>query len=279
MEGAQDVKRTVAAFASVVSSAVTLCWPALSSAQMEAFKGGGVKIVTTASGRPSKTGTGFVVGQTPGATYIITAAHVVEAADRVTVQFHPGDTVPMEGRARSIEAGNPQGLALVVVSGSAPSSVIPLPLASEAAVSGGETIAVIGHQNSVGDWGVITGTIGSRQGREIRIQAPIEQQKSGGVLLRSQRVLGLITTTLGAFANAITVRGIQDYLDGALPPGVLGSAPSIPSPPPVANPEPLPIKPAPQTPLAHSSPAPNRCSPPTKPTKSSRNATPARRWW
>ncbi len=154
----------------------------------------------------------------------------------------------MEGRARSIEAGKPQGLALVVVSGSAPSSVIPLPLASDAAVSGGESIAVIGHQNSAGDWGVITGTIGSRQGREIRIQAPIEQQTSGGPLLRNERVLGLITTTLGAFANAITVRGIQDYLDGALPPGVLGSAPSIPPTPPVAKPEPTPIKPAPVAP-------------------------------
>ncbi|MFM9882144.1 MAG: formylglycine-generating enzyme family protein [Burkholderiales bacterium] len=95
---------------------------------------------------------------------------------------------------------------------------------------------------------MITGTIGSRQGREIRIQAPIEQQTSGGPLLRNQRVLGLITTTLGAFANAITVRGIQDYLDGALPPGVLGSAPSIPSTPPVAKPEPPPIKPAPVDP-------------------------------
>jgi formylglycine-generating enzyme required for sulfatase activity len=107
-----------------------------------------------------------------------------------------------------------------------PADVQPLPLAIESTFSGGESVTAIGHQASTGDWGVITGTVSSRKGREIVIQAPIEEQASGGPVFHDNRVLGLVVSTRGNFGYAITARAVQDYVEGF---GVVPGKASVPS--------------------------------------------------
>jgi formylglycine-generating enzyme required for sulfatase activity len=196
----------------VVGAGIAILLHGVGLAQVSSFKPGVVKI--TVSSPSLKRGAGFVVARTANVTYIVTAAHVVERADKISVQFFPGELAPVTARTRHVEDGNPQGMALLAVSGSIPDTVFALPLATETNISGGENIAAIGHQASVGDWGVITGTVSSRRGREIVIQAPIGEQTSGGPVFFNNRVLGLVVTTLGNFGHAITARAVYDYLDG-----------------------------------------------------------------
>jgi formylglycine-generating enzyme required for sulfatase activity len=218
----------------VLGAAVAVLWQSAGLAQVASFKPGVVKIMVLSPAL--KTGAGFVIARTPNVTYIVTAAHVVERADKISVQFLSPESAPVSARTRHVEAGNPQGMALLEVSGPVPADVQPLPLASESTFSGGESVTVIGHQASTGDWGVITGTVSSRKGREIVIQAPIEEQASGGPVFHDNRVLGLVVSTRGNFGYAITARAVQDYVEGF---GVLAGRSTVtaekPSPKPTAE--------------------------------------------
>ncbi len=193
---------------------------------IESLLPGIVKIV--ASGAAAKTGTGFVVARTKSDTYIVTAAHVVEGADRISVFFYDRPSKAIPGTASHIQASDPRGLALVTVSGPVPPSVTPLALASDVRMSRGESVKGVGHQASHGDWGVISGGVASREGSLIRIQAPVEQQTSGGPVILEGRVVGVFVSQQPNVGIAITALAVRDYLDGALPPGVQAAAPPTP---------------------------------------------------
>ena len=230
--GAQP-RRVVSVFVkcAVLVVAVAVLSLSVGLAQVSSFKAGVVKI--SVSSPALKSGVGFVIARTPNLTYIVTAAHVVEGADKISVRFFPGESAAVAAATRHVEDGNPQGMALLEVSGPVPAEVVPLPLASESTVSGGESVTVIGHQASTGDWGVITGTVSSRKGREIVIQAPIEEQASGGPVFHDNRVLGLVVSTRGNFGYAITARAVQDYVEGF---GVLAGRSTVTAEKPVAKP-------------------------------------------
>jgi formylglycine-generating enzyme required for sulfatase activity len=207
-------RRVVSVFVkyAVLVVAVGFLWHSTGLGQVASFKSGVVKIMVSSPAR--KTGAGFVIARTSNVIYIVTAAHVVERADKISVQFFSPESTPVSARTRHVEAGNPQGMALLEVSGPVPPDVQALPLANESTFSGGESVTAIGHQASTGDWGVITGTVSSRKGREIVIQAPIEEQASGGPVFHDNRVLGLVVSTRGNFGYAITARAVQDYVEG-----------------------------------------------------------------
>jgi formylglycine-generating enzyme required for sulfatase activity len=154
-----------------------------SFAEVSALCTGVVKIVV---GSPvTKTGAGVIVRRDASEAWIVTAAHVVTRADKISVQFFgAGRSFPAE--VKNIEFENQaQGLALLRVAGTLPAEVIALPLATELVVAGGEQVYMIGHQASIGDWGILTGATSGRKGREIVIQAPIQEQTSGGPVIGS----------------------------------------------------------------------------------------------
>jgi formylglycine-generating enzyme required for sulfatase activity len=197
--------------------------------QVASIKAGVVKIVTAPG---SKTGTGIVVRRDPDEAWIATAMHVVSNADKISVLFQ-GAGKSWTAEAKNIEFDNPaQGLALLRVAGQLPAEVIALPLATDLAVSGGEQVNVIGHQPSTGDWGVLTGTISGRKGRELVIQVPIQEQTSGGPVIVNGRVVGLVQRRdpSGQFGYAVTAQAIKEYVDGNQV--SLAAAPSTPPPPP-----------------------------------------------
>jgi formylglycine-generating enzyme required for sulfatase activity len=188
-----------------------------------------VKIVTAPG---SKTGTGIVVRRDADEAWIVTAMHVVSNADKISVQF-PGAGKVWTAEAKNIEFDNPaQGLALLRVAGTLPAEAVALPLATDVAVSGGEQVTIIGHQPSTGDWGVLTGTISGRKGRELVIQVPIQEQTSGGPVIVNGRVVGLVQRRdpSGQFGYAVPAQAIREYVDGNQV--SLAAAPSTPPPPP-----------------------------------------------
>lgn len=192
---------------------IAVPWPASGADKVASSKAGVVKIVTAPG---SKTGTGIVVRRDADEAWIVTAMHVVSDADKISVRF-PGVEQSWTAEAKNIEFDNPaQGLALLRVSGSLPAQVVALPLAGDVAPSGGEEVTIIGHQPSTGEWGILMGTVSRRKGRELVIQAPIQEQASGGPVIVDGRVVGLVQRRdpSGQFGYAVTAHSIREYLDG-----------------------------------------------------------------
>jgi S1-C subfamily serine protease len=192
-------------------------WATPSLAQVSALRTGVVKIVV--SSPVAKTGAGVIVRRDANEAWIVTAAHVITDADKLSVQFFGvGGTLTAE--VRHVEDENPaQGLALLRVAGTLPANMTALPLATEVTVEGGEQINMIGHQASIGNWGILSGNVSGRKGREIVIQAPIQEQTSGGpVILRDRviRVIGLVQRKdpSGSFGYAVTAQAIREYVEG-----------------------------------------------------------------
>jgi formylglycine-generating enzyme required for sulfatase activity len=273
--------------------ALAAAWSAPGAAQLSSIRAGVVKILVTSP--VSKTGAGIVVRHDADEAYLITAAHVVAGADTISVEF-PGVGRSWKAEARNIEFDNPtQGLALLQVTGTLPSDVVALPLATDIALYGGEQVTIIGHQPSTGDWGVLTGTVSGRKGRELVIQAPIQEQTSGGPVIVDGRVVGLVQSRdpSGQFGYAVTAQAIREYMAGnrvSLLPGPSAPPPAAPEkalpatptperqePRPAASAAPPPAAPPPAAPTAPPPPAPPPAAPtaPPPPAKPSEPAASA----
>jgi S1-C subfamily serine protease len=151
-------------------------WATSSLAQVSALRQGVVKIIVSAP--VASTGAGIIVRRDAEEAWIVTAGHVVTGAEKIAVQFF-GVGGSMTPEVRNVEYENQaQGLALLRVAGNLPASVSALPLATERTVAGGEQVTIIGHQTSIGPWGILAGVVSGRKGREIVIQAPIDDGTS-----------------------------------------------------------------------------------------------------
>ncbi len=206
-----------------------LTFPVLTMADISYVRSGVVKITVNAPA--SKAGAGIVVCRTRDDAYIVTAAHVVSGADDTAV-WPAGVPKSSSAEVMNIEIGNPtQGLALLRVP-RAPKQLSALELSAEP-VDQGSQVDVIVHQSSTGEWGILSGTVAKIQGRELVIQAPVEEQASGGPVLFEGRVAGLMQRKdpSGKFGFAVTAPTIREYVVG-FPPVVDACPnlrPSIPS--------------------------------------------------
>ena len=225
--------------------------PAPGRAQVAEIRAGVAKILVITPA--SKTGAGIIVGQDADGADIVTAAHVVSGADKIVVQFF-GLARSWPAEVRNIEHENvTQGLALLRVAGPLPAEVRALPLAVEVTAAALAQVSVIGHQSATGDWGVLAGIVSGRKGRELIIQAPIQEQTSGGPVILGGRVVGLVQRKdpSGAFGYAITAQAIREYAQGlqvALAPSPSRvPAPVEPTPQPVITPAPAPKPPPVET--------------------------------
>ena len=190
---------------------------------VERLKSGVVKITAT-EGNKKKIGTGFIVKLAPDFIHIVTAAHVVSGDPQPNVQFFSRQDVPVRAQVKHAEGGDEEtGMALLAIRGkdNIPTGLAALPLATATRVSGGEDIMVIGHPRGAGDWAIIKGTIASRLGRHVTVNANIDEGNSGGPIIHSGQVVGLIG---GAqqYGKGITIGTVREYLEGH---GVLGQAP------------------------------------------------------
>lgn len=198
---------------SIALLAATIAWPLPGRAQIDEIRHGVAKIV---AGPPEeKTGAGIVVRRDAEGIYVVTAAHVVSGSDKITVQFL-GAEKSWDAEVRHIESDNlAQGLALLHVAGSVPAEVRALAL-TDVDVPVGDQVNIVGHQASTGDWSVLVGTVSSRVGRETVIQAPVEEQASGGPVVFNGNVIGLVQRSAprGSFGYAVTSAALREYVKG-----------------------------------------------------------------
>ncbi len=94
---------------------------------------------------------------------------------------------------------------------------------------------------------MLAGTFSGRRGRELVIQAPIQEQTSGGPVFVDGRVIGLVQRRdpSGSFGYAVTAQAIREYLGG----NQVSLAGARSTPPRPAEEKPVPISPLPPRPV------------------------------
>ncbi|MBX3329909.1 MAG: SUMF1/EgtB/PvdO family nonheme iron enzyme [Nitrospira sp.] len=208
---------------------------------IEGLKSGVVRITAT-EGNKTKVGTGFIVKLAPEIAYIVTAAHVVAGDSRPKIQFFTQQDVQIQATVKHIEGSDDvTALALLVIRGKAniPSGLAAMSLAISARFAGADEVIVIGHPRQAGEWSVLTGAIVSRQGRYVTIDANIDEGNSGGPIIHSGHVVGVIG---GAqrYGKGVTIGTVHEYLEGH---GILIQAPATQSAATSQTPLPKTIKP------------------------------------
>ena len=217
---------TLAIFISV-SLLLLLISPTPSQSQtLEDLKAGVVKITATV-GKQDRIGTGFIVTIEDETAYIVTASHVVEGA-ALTVNFYPKPDVPHPGKVKAMDGGDPKGLAVVLVQGSLPMGIRPLPLGSNVRIKGGESITLIGFPRSIGvQWAIASGIISGQKGLDLIIAGSVAQEgNSGGPILLYDRVVGVLTEIQEDFGYGVPSSITQFALKGW---GVIASTDFPPS--------------------------------------------------
>lgn len=209
------------------------------------LKAGVVKITAT-EGDKTKVGTGFIVKLDSDIVYIVTAAHVVSGDAQPRVQFFPQEDVSVQAMVRHSEGGDEvTGLALLVMRGknNIPSGLTVLTLASASRLSGNEEIVVIGHPRGACDWSILRGGIASRKGRYMTLDANIDEGNSGGPIIHSGEVVGLVGGVT-RYGRGVTAGSVREYLEGhgidtrEAPPAAVASGliPTIPIKPEKSDP-------------------------------------------
>lgn len=166
-------------------------------------KKGVVKITAQGEGQQSKVGTGFIVRLDKDASYIVTAAHVVEGDPKPTVTFFSSPQQSFVAQVVGIEGGDPQGLAALRVTGAIPEDVVALLLDLTTKVVGGEALTFIGFPRTLPPWTVSTGSLSGMKGPTLAFQALVEEGHSGGPLLLNGQVIGVVSDTSGRLGYAV----------------------------------------------------------------------------
>ena len=177
-------------------------------------KKGVVKITAQVEGK-NRVGSGVVVKVEEDHVYIVTASHVIEGDQHPNVFFFSAPHRPFRARVLGLEGGNPAGLAALLVEGKIPPDLLALNLDQTAAVSGGESITLIGFPRVEGSlWAVTTGTLSGRRGSAISFSGAADEGNSGGPVLFQGKVVGIVTEVGAKFNTAVPAVVARFALDG-----------------------------------------------------------------
>lgn len=175
----------------------------VSAQKPESLKKGVVKITVTTFEGGKKTGTGFVVSQEATSVSIVTASHVVEGGREIDVEFFTDRGRLFQAKVMGMEGGDPQGLAILSISGETPEDVLVLRMNPSVPVRAGDPLTTIGFPNAGGPWAVSKGEIVGRKGKVITFSGAIEEGNSGGPLLKEGEVIGVVAEARLPFAAAV----------------------------------------------------------------------------
>jgi formylglycine-generating enzyme required for sulfatase activity len=181
------------------------------------LQSGVVKLTAKPPQGTANVGTGFIVRVDKEAAYIVTAAHVVAGDQHPRVEFFTKRNLPVTAEVLGLEGDDEvRGLALLVVRGTEnlPRGIMALSLATTARLSGGEDILLIGFPRNAGPWAIVKGNISSRQGRDIFFSPSIDSGHSGGPIFQGGKVVALVGAGSQSVGRGVTVRSVQDYIEG-----------------------------------------------------------------
>jgi len=183
---------------------VILLYPHPTEAQLiENVKPAVVKIVARVNGK-TKVGTGTIVRIEKESAYIVTASHVVEGDPSPKVEFYTQRNHYASARIVGIEGGDDRGLAGLLVEGTLPAGITPMPLNTQLDVQPGDAVTLVGFPRMAGvPWAVTKGETVGRKGRDLVFSSPVDEGSSGGPLLKDNQVIGIVTEVGSPFAYAV----------------------------------------------------------------------------
>jgi len=159
-------------------------------------------------------GTGFIVGLVSDTAYILTVSHVVANDPAPNVEFF-GQTREFKARVLGIEGQQENGFALLTVTGSIPSDLIPLYVANKFDLEQGDSVFTFGFPLSGGDWAYDDLSYSSRIAREILFSgSDMKEGNSGSPLIKGDEVVGMVASVMD-FAHANSAESIREFLRGA----------------------------------------------------------------
>ena len=187
----------------------------LQATSLDNLKAGVVKVSSQTEGGVKKVGTGFIVRLEEGTAYIVTASHVIEGDPKPQVAFYPKANSFMPAKVLGLEGGDPNGLAVLAVTGNVTDMMNSLCIGDDRKVMGGEQGAVIGFPRSTGTpWMVTTGTVGGRRGSKLTFTGLLGEGNSGAPLLVEEKVVGIITQMSKQLGYAVPIATAAFALKG-----------------------------------------------------------------
>jgi len=177
------------------------------------FRSGIVKIESTSVEGKSRKGTGFIVSMEDGVAFIMTAAHVVagDKTPHIELFTHP---LPVEA---SVARQDLQlDIALLVVRGSDKlfEGLQALPLGLGWQPSVGQQVTTIGFPAGL-SWAVSKPNIASQEGVHLAVVGGnIDEGSSGGPVLDSNAVVGMVTIAQRGAGRAVPVQILALMLQG-----------------------------------------------------------------
>lgn len=184
--------------------------------ELQDLKPGVVRIYNT---KLNEQGTGFIIKIQKDKAYIVSAAHVVEGSEFHQVYLFNRQDEPIRGQVIDKEAGNSQGLALLVIIGDENmfSGLMTLQLEHASQLKGGENVQIIGFPSGTFIWTITSGNVARIEGRNIVFSGSIQGGNSGGPVLFNGKVVGLVLDVNQSFAYAAQAESIAQYANGIKP--------------------------------------------------------------
>ena len=182
---------------------------------LETLKPGIVRITTKPEGL-RQTGTGFIVKLEPGIAYILTAYHVVAGDNTPQVEFFSRRNQPVKAEIIKLQPDKRDGLGLIAVRGkeNLPPDLIPLPIAMDSKISGGDMLHTIGFGAGQGDWAVLPASILAIDGSDLKLDGRFKPGNSGGPVLKEGKVVGILTDEQEGVGLASLVSVVRIVLRG-----------------------------------------------------------------
>ena len=180
---------------------------------LEHLQKGVVRVTASTSDGSRKEGSGFIVRLTGGSAHIVTAAHVVEGAVQVEVEFFTQRARPLAAKVVELEGEDPQGLAALLLTGNVPDGVSVLRLNPAARANAGDPITIIGFPRAGGPWAVTKCEIVGRKAKAIVFSGGIDEGSSGSPLISDGQVIGVVSEARPPFAYAVPAAIVRYVLD------------------------------------------------------------------
>ncbi|HYO15457.1 MAG TPA: SUMF1/EgtB/PvdO family nonheme iron enzyme [Thermoanaerobaculia bacterium] len=195
--------------------ALLLLLPAAASAQdLDAALFAVVRISGTRGDTPVR-GSGFVIDLDRDKATIVTASHVVEGVQQLEVTFAADPTEPFPADlVLGMDAGSPNGLAVFQVRGALPVGVATLSFEVGSRPGVGDALFLLGFLEMELAPRTTQRVLSSRRGTLLLVDQGIGEGFSGGPVLQTGKVVGVVTDTDGQTTYAVNAVVAREALEG-----------------------------------------------------------------
>jgi hypothetical protein len=169
---------------------------------MESLNRGIVRISAKTLEGGKKIGTGFVVQFEENYVHIATAAHVVEGAREVEVEFYARRNRAIPALVIDMEGADPQGLAALSAEGKIPLDLRVLKMNDAVTLQVGDPVIMLGFSDAGSPLTTTKAKSVDLNGKSIALSGPVAAASAGGLLIKEGQVIGVLTEVKETSASA-----------------------------------------------------------------------------